>query len=91
MISVIPGVFSNVYKEKALGEMDIDVVYLNGYVSLFQFLFALPLVVPSAWASNLTVAQIPKNLYDGARCSMGINTVSFISDDSPELIYHDCA
>jgi len=59
MVSIIPGVFSNVYKEKALGELDIDVTYLNGWVSLFQFLFAIPLVIPSAWASNLTVKEIP--------------------------------
>ena len=91
MMSIIPGVFSNVYKEKALGELDIDVTYLNGWVSLFQFMWTIPLVIPSAWASNLTVAEIPRNLYDGARCTMGVNSVSFNSDYSPELIYHDCS
>ena len=86
----VPGVFSSVYKEKALGTVDIDVTYLNGWVALFQFLFALPLAIPSAYASNLTVPQIPQNMIDGARCAMG-ESFAFVSDKSDGLQYNDCS
>lgn len=47
IISNVPSVYSSVYKEKALGEVDIDVVYLNGWVAIFQCLIAFPLCIPS--------------------------------------------
>lgn len=47
IISNVPSVYSSVYKEKALGEVDIDVVYLNGWVAVFQCLLAVPLCIPS--------------------------------------------
>ena len=40
VLSCVPMCLSSVYKEKALGEMEIDVVYLNGWVAIYQFLFA---------------------------------------------------
>ena len=43
----------SVYKEKALGDVDIDPVYLNGWVAVYQFLFSIPLLIPSAIASNV--------------------------------------
>ena len=33
---------ASVYKEKALGEADINVVYLNGWVALFQVSRVVP-------------------------------------------------
>ena len=36
LVSCVPMTLSSVYKEKALGETEIDVVYLNGWVALFQ-------------------------------------------------------
>jgi drug/metabolite transporter (DMT)-like permease len=47
IVSNVPSVYSSVYKEKALGEVDIDVVYLNGWVAIFQCLIAIPLCIPS--------------------------------------------
>ncbi|GMI48002.1 hypothetical protein TrCOL_g637 [Triparma columacea] len=90
IISIVPGVFSSVYKEKALGTVDIDVTYLNGWVALFQFLFALPLAIPSAYASNLTIPEIPQNMIDGARCALG-QSFSFVSDSTSNLMYNDCS
>ncbi|GMH74805.1 hypothetical protein TL16_g08196 [Triparma laevis f. inornata] len=90
VLSIVPSVFSSVYKEKALGDVDIDVTYLNGWVAFYQLLCCIPLAIPSAWASNLTVAQIPKNMYDGGRCALGYS-FSFVSDTTDELMYHDCS
>ena len=58
----------SVYKEKALGETDIDPVYLNGWVALFQFMFAIPLLFPSAAGMKLPMDRLPDNLWNGARC-----------------------
>ena len=53
-LSCVPMCLSSVYKEKALGEVEIDVVYLNGWVAVFQLLVTGALVVPAAYASSLT-------------------------------------
>jgi len=84
--SCIPMTLSSVYKEKALGEVEIDVVYMNGWIAIYQFLVSVALAVPSAYASNLTAQQLPYNMADGAKCYVGINSItessgSFRADD----------
>lgn len=76
MFSVVPMCLSSVYKEKALGDADIDPIYMNGYVALYQFLFAFPLLYPSAMAEGLATGDIWKNLADGAKCFVGIDTLA---------------
>lgn len=73
----------SVYKEKALGEADIDPVYLNGWVALFQFIFAIPLLFPSAASISLPIEKLPENLWNGARCFVGINS-RFAPDPHPD-------
>jgi hypothetical protein len=73
--SCIPMTLSSVYKEKALGEVEIDVVYMNGWIAIYQFLVSVALAVPSAYASNLTPQELPKNMMDGAKCYVGINSI----------------
>jgi uncharacterized membrane protein len=75
-LSCIPMCLSSVYKEFALGETEIDVVYLNGWVATFQAIIAIPLLFPSASAINLPYDQIIPNMYGGLRCWFGINTVT---------------
>jgi hypothetical protein len=43
LLSCVPMTLSSVYKEKALGETEIDVVYLNGFVTFVFFLYIIPL------------------------------------------------
>eukprot|EP01041_Mallomonas_annulata_P000990 gene990-1938_t len=74
--SCIPMCMSSVYKEKALGEVDIDVVYLNGWVSVFQSIFAIPLCFPSASIINMPYDQLLPNMYGGMLCWAGINTIT---------------
>jgi drug/metabolite transporter (DMT)-like permease len=88
VVSCVPMVLSSVFKEKALGEVDIDVVYLNGWVAVFQFLFSLPLTVPSSWAINMSTSEIMPNMYGGAKCYFGVNTVV---NSKSGLPLDDCA
>ena len=76
VISTVPSVLSSVYKEKALGEVDVDVNYLNGWVAIFQTLIAIPLCLPTAQIQGLPLDAIPANLHGGWMCWMGVNTIT---------------
>lgn len=52
---------SSVYKEKALGDDDMDVIYLNGWVAVYQFMASLLFAVPSAYAIGLPVSVRSKD------------------------------
>ena len=54
VLSCIPMCLSSVYKEKALGDDDMDVVYLNGWVAVFQFMASLLFAVSSPSSSSLS-------------------------------------
>ncbi|CAM9824553.1 unnamed protein product [Ascophyllum nodosum] len=71
VLSCIPMCLSSVYKEKALGDDDIDVIFLNGWVAIFQFLSGLLFAVPSAYAMGLPVSELPRNSYEGFLCFLG--------------------
>ena len=62
MISCVPMCLSSVYKEQALGELEIDIIYLNGWVAVFQSLFAIPLCLPSSLVINLPFNEIMPNM-----------------------------
>lgn len=92
IVSCVPMCLSSVYKEKALGEVDIDVVYLNGWVSVYQFLIALPLCIPSSQVINMPVSAILPNLWGGMLCWMGINSVTAQTVQSGSLVsLDDCS
>lgn len=74
IISCIPMCLSSVYKEKALGDTEIDAIYLNFWVAFWQFLLGFPLLVPMAPASNLPIDQIGTNLWQGLKCYAGFNS-----------------
>jgi len=84
VLSCVPMCLSSVYKEKALGEADIDVVYLNGWVALFQFVFTLFTAWPSAIAMHLPLSELPDNTMHGFWCWMGYNPPS---EFVPQHIY----
>ena len=76
IFACIPSTLSSVYKERALGEVDLDVVYLNGWVSVFQILLCVPMAVPSASAQQIPILDLPANTLEGWRCYMGVDTVT---------------
>lgn len=76
--STVPMTLSAVYKEIALGEKELDPIFLNGWIAVFQFLFSLILCVPSSLASDppVPIPDLPANMWDGMKCYVGINSVT---------------
>lgn len=90
IVSCVPMCLSSVYKEKALGETEIDIVYLNGWVAVFQFLIAIPLCFPTAQVQNTPISEIWPNMVDGMKCWLGINSIT--EDNNPHnLPLDDCS
>lgn len=83
MLSCVPMALSSVYKEMNLDDVDIDVVYLNGWVAIFQLVAAVPLLYPSGIASGVKPADIWENVYHGLLCYGGINSVHETIDGIP--------
>ncbi len=87
VLSCVPMALSSVYKEKALGVTDIDVIYLNGWVSVFQSLSAVIFAIPSAWAMGMELSSLPSNMLNGCLCVLGktpdfgTNLVDIMNDD----------
>lgn len=77
ILSCIPMCLSSVYKEKALGEAELDAVFLNGWVAVFQFCVAIPLTIPAAMVGDPPVEpdHLLSSLYDGMKCYLGENTI----------------
>ena len=61
---------------------------MNGWIAVYQFLVCLPLAVPSAWASNLSVWELPQNVINGAKCYVGENSVF---NPTPVTPVDDCS
>lgn len=79
ILACVPMTLSSIYKEVALNgsETDIDPIFLNGWVALFQLLFSFPLSVPAGMTSAppVTPAELPKNIWDGIKCYLGTGTI----------------
>jgi len=69
-LSSTPTAFSGVYKEIAFKGADLDIYYVNAWVSVFQFLIGLLFLPVTAIPGfgGLTFDEIPTNLENGARC-----------------------
>ena len=79
ILSVVPGAFSNVYKEYAFktSENSVDIYYMTVWVTLFQVLTGL-LFMPAQSIDALggiPMDQMGKNLVDGNRCMMGYDSL----------------
>lgn len=81
IFSCIPMTLSSVYKEIALGERELDPMYLNGWIAIFQLGFTFVLVIPAAMAGSPAVypQDLPTNLADGFKCYTGENSI--VCDD----------
>jgi len=82
ILSTIPMALSSVYKEIALGETELDAIYLNGWVAVFQFFFSLVLAVPSSLASDppVPISDLPQNMWNGMKCYVGISSYTCDAD-----------
>jgi len=92
ILSTIPMALSSVYKEIALGETKLDPMYLNGWIAVFQIVFALLLCVPASLASSppVPIFDLPKAVLDGIYCYVGINSQKCDSGSSSECTPDDC-
>jgi len=72
--STIPMTLSSVYKQVALSEdVQLDPIFVNGWVAIFQFLFSLPLSIPAGFASSPPTPpmSLPNNWWNGIKCLIG--------------------
>lgn len=83
ILSTIPMTLSSVYKEIALGETELDAVYLNGWVAVFQFGFSILLAIPASMASSppVLIPDLPENLWDGLKCYVGVSSITCDAGD----------
>jgi drug/metabolite transporter (DMT)-like permease len=67
IFSCVPMTLSSVYKEIALGERELDPMYLNGWIAIFQLAFTFVLILPAAMATDPPVypQDLPSNLANG--------------------------
>jgi drug/metabolite transporter (DMT)-like permease len=95
ILSTIPMCLSSVYKEISLGETELDPVFLNGWIAIFQFLLSIPLTLPSGYASDpqVPIEDQPGNIGDGFKCWIGISTIGRDDDkhaDDDDFVTDDC-
>jgi hypothetical protein len=84
---------SSVYKEIALGETELDPVYLNGWIAAFQFGFALLFCVPASLATSppVPIPDLPENLWNGMRCYIGIDSLTCPEGSSSDCVPDNCS
>ncbi|KAL7545751.1 hypothetical protein ACHAWF_009104 [Thalassiosira exigua] len=79
ILACIPMALSSIYKELALSgsQTDLDPIFLNGWVALFQLMFSFPLSIPAGIAQTPPVAprDLPQNIWDGIKCYLGMGTI----------------
>lgn len=94
IVSTIPMALSSVYKEIALGDQELDPIFLNGWIAVFQFLFSLVLCIPASLASEppVPVNELPQNVLDGLLCYGGTDSVECPADqdDGSQCVTDDC-
>lgn len=58
------------------GAAQIDPIYLNGWIAVWQFITSLPFAIPAAYATpGGSVSALPHMLWGGLKCYMGVNSV----------------
>lgn len=48
MLSCVPMALSSVFKESAMSDVDMDAMFLNGFIAVYQFLACIPSSIPAA-------------------------------------------
>ena len=80
IISILPGVLSFVFKEKMLDDQEVDIWWMNLWISVWQFLFGIlmfPIMLLPLSGSDLTIKASDVGSYfnDAFKCQFaGINS-----------------
>lgn len=92
LLSTIPMTLSSVYKEIALGETELDAMYLNGMIAVWQLLFSVILCVPMSQVSDppIGIDELPQNLLNGAKCLFGVNSLNCADDEGDDCVSDEC-
>lgn len=77
ILANIPKVLSGIYKEKYSERHDVDSVYINAWIAIFQTIFSLALAVPAGYTTSppVPMTQLPVNFWDGLKCYVGIGSI----------------
>ncbi|CEM02178.1 unnamed protein product [Vitrella brassicaformis CCMP3155] len=79
-LASVPTALSSVYKEVAFRDVDLDVNLLQYWVAAFQLLIGFLLVpintLPMLGEQRIEWVQIPAAFANGAKCLVGINTIT---------------
>ena len=67
-LATVPMALSAVYKQIAFESVDLDVWWLNGWVSIFQFVVGLTYAPLAAVMTGLPTNQIRPNIWQGLQC-----------------------
>lgn len=61
-----------------MGSTEIDTIFLNGWVAIFQTFYSSILSIPAGLASSPMIypKELPMNLWNGFKCYFGYNTLS---------------
>jgi len=78
LLSTVPLSLSSIYKESYSNRHEIDAVYINLWICVFQLFFSLPLSIPAGYLSSPSVGiyDLPTNFWNGLKCSIGIPSVT---------------
>ena len=71
--SCVPMTISTIYKEAYLVATEVDPVFINGWVAIYQFFFNVVLAVPAGYffAPPTKAWELPASLWDGMKCYLG--------------------
>lgn len=77
LLANIPKVLSGIYKEKYSERHEVDSVYINAWIAIFQTLFSIALAVPAGYTTSPPVPmfQLPNNFWDGLKCYVGVGSI----------------
>ena len=66
--------------------MEVDAMYLNGWVAVFQTAFSFIVAIPACYAAQppMGIEDLPQNLWDGLKCYVGINSNTDCKDDEDD-------
>jgi hypothetical protein len=77
ILATVPMALSSIYKETYSNTHEIDPVYINLWICVFQLLYSLPLSIPAGYAATpaVPISELPQNFWNGLKCFFGISSV----------------
>lgn len=76
--STVPMTLSSLYKQIAVGDgIELDPIFLNGWVAVYQLAFSMFLAIPAGWFTSpaVSISALPRNLWHGLRCYFGFSSI----------------